>query len=68
MPRTRAPPHRPKPGYGAYRLGATPSDTGTTFRVFSKHATRIDLLLFDRADAAQPVRTVAASSQRNHLR
>jgi glycogen operon protein len=35
-------------------LGATPSSEGTNFSVFSKHATAIELLLFDRVDDATP--------------
>jgi len=39
-------------------LGATPSRGGTNFSVFSKHATGIDLLLFDHADDAAPARVI----------
>ena len=39
-------------------LGATPSHGGTNFSVFSKHATGIDLLLFDHADDAEPARVI----------
>ena len=35
-------------------LGATVSAGGVNFSVSSKHATRVDLLLFDSADARQP--------------
>ena len=35
-------------------LGATVSREGANFSVYSKHATGIDLLLFDRADDARP--------------
>ena len=35
-------------------LGATPSDDGVNFSVFSKHATGVQLLLFDRVDVAAP--------------
>ena len=33
-------------------LGATPASEGTNFSVFSKHATGVELLLFDRVDDA----------------
>src|SRR5258706_14981829 len=39
-------------------LGATITADGVNFSVFSKHATRIDLLLFDRVDDARPARVV----------
>jgi glycogen operon protein len=35
-------------------LGATVSREGANFSVYSKHATGIELLLFDRADDARP--------------
>jgi len=40
-------------------LGATVTPGGVNFSVFSRHASSIDLLLFDRADDAKPARTVA---------
>jgi glycogen operon protein len=39
-------------------LGATPSAGGVNFSVFSKHATGVQLLLFDRVDDARPARIV----------
>ena len=39
-------------------LGATPSDDGVNFSVFSRHATAMDLLLFDGVDDARPARVV----------
>ncbi len=39
-------------------LGAIPSDRGANFSVFSRHATGIDLLLFDHADDAKPSRVI----------
>jgi isoamylase len=39
-------------------LGATPSREGVNFSVFSKHATRIELLLFDHVEAAKPARII----------
>ena len=46
-------------------LGATLQDGGVNFSVFSKHATRVDLLLFDAVDAAQPARIVALEPPRH---
>ena len=46
-------------------LGATLQDGGVNFSVFSKHATRVDLLLFDAVDAAQPARTVVLEPPRH---
>src|ERR671911_1677137 len=39
-------------------LGATPASEGTNFSVFSKHATGIELLLFDRVDDAKAARVI----------
>jgi isoamylase len=39
-------------------LGATVTSSGVNFSVFSKHATGIDLLLFDHTDDATPSRVV----------
>src|SRR5262245_43578460 len=39
-------------------LGATASGRGVNFSVFSKHATVVELLLFDRVDDAGPSRIV----------
>ena len=40
-------------------LGATVTGDGVNFSVFSKHATSVDLLLFDHAEASTPSRVVA---------
>ncbi|MFT3766263.1 MAG: hypothetical protein QM820_12240 [Minicystis sp.] len=48
----------PAPATAAGRLGATPGKDGTVFRVWSKHATRVELLLFDRVDDAAPARSI----------
>ena len=37
-------------------LGATPSDGGVNFSVYSRNATGMELLLFDREDDARPAR------------
>ena len=39
-------------------LGATPGPDGTNFTVFSKPATAIELLLFDRVDDARAARVI----------
>ncbi len=39
-------------------LGATVTATGTNFSVFSKHATGVELLLFDRVDDRRPARVI----------
>ena len=39
-------------------LGAAPSPEGVNFSVFSRHATGLELLLFDSPDEAEPARVV----------
>ena len=39
-------------------LGATPGGDGVNFSVFSKYATRVELLLFDHVDDPQPARAI----------
>ena len=39
-------------------LGATPSPDGVNFSVFSRHATGVELLLFNGVDDARPERMV----------
>jgi isoamylase len=47
-------------------LGATPSPIGVNFSVFSRHATGVQLLLFDRVDDARPARVVHLDPSANH--
>ena len=51
-------------------LGATPASEGTNFSVFSKHATGVELLLFDRvddgADAARMIRIDPVANRTYH--
>jgi isoamylase len=50
-------------------LGATLSAEGTNFSVYSKHATAVELLLFDGVDDARPARVIQidpASSRTYH--
>ena len=46
-------------------LGATVEPQGVNFSVFSKSATRLELLLFEREDAAQPSRTLVLEPGRH---
>jgi len=39
-------------------LGATPCQDGVNFSIFSRYASRVELLLFDREDDAQPARVI----------
>ena len=48
-------------------LGATVSADGVNFSVFSKHATGIDLLLFDHVDDATPAQTIRLDPVANRL-
>ncbi len=42
----------------SFPLGATLAPGGVTFSVFSRHATGVELLLFDRADAGVPSQVI----------
>src|SRR5215471_20484840 len=46
-------------------LGATLSPEGVNFSVFSKSATRVELLLFDDVQAAQPARVIRLDPRRH---
>jgi glycogen operon protein len=46
-------------------LGATVSADGTNFSVYSKHAKRIELLLFDCVDDARPERAISINPATN---
>ena len=49
----------PRPQAGTSSpLGATPCRDGVNFSVFSKHATGVELLLFDQVDDAQAARVI----------
>ena len=43
-------------------LGATMSQGGVNFSLFSRDATGVELLLFDRSDDAKPARVIAPRS------
>jgi isoamylase len=46
-------------------LGASVRADGVDFSVFSKNATGVELLLFDREDAPRPFRSIALDPERN---
>jgi len=46
-------------------LGATPSPDGVNFSVFSRHATGLELLLFDRVDDTKPASVVRLDPSAN---
>ncbi len=46
-------------------LGASLQQGGVNFSIFSKHAERIDLLLFDRADDDDPAQLIALEAPRH---
>src|SRR5687768_11161226 len=48
-----------------YPLGATWTGLGVNFAIFSSHATRVELCLFDSADAAKPAACVVLPEQTN---
>ncbi len=49
----------------SYPIGASVGDGGVNFCVYARHATQVDLLLFDQAADAQAVQTVTLSPQQN---
>jgi len=46
-------------------LGATVTPKGVNFSLFSRHATGVELLLFDREDDARPARVICIDSRTN---
>ncbi len=67
MPPRHAPTHPPVTGYRGGSLGAVPGPGGTTFRVYSKHASQVDLLLFDRVEDVEPARVISLDPQRHRI-
>jgi glycogen operon protein len=47
----------------SYPLGATPVHGGVNFSLFSRHATAVELLLFDGVDDAAPSRVIELTSR-----
>jgi len=50
----------------SHPLGATINPGGINFSIYSKHATQVELLLFNHADAEKPERIFLLSSTKNH--
>jgi isoamylase len=46
-------------------LGATPDESGVNFSVWSRHASSVDLVLFDRVEDARPSRVVRLEPERH---
>ena len=49
-----------------YPVGATVEPSGVNFCIYSRHATAIELLLFDAADAATPSQVIRLDPEQNH--
>jgi glycogen operon protein len=49
----------------SFPLGATVAETGTNFSLFSRTATGVELLLFDRPDDARPARVIPLDPSTN---
>ena len=49
----------------SFPLGATVAGEGVNFSVYSKNASKIELLLFDTADAGSPSRVISLDRQRH---
>jgi glycogen operon protein len=49
----------------AYPLGPTLTAAGVNFSIFSVHATQVEIVFFDRADAQQPARVIKLDSTIN---
>ena len=56
--------YRTRPGW-RYPPGATPDAEGVNFSVFSRHATGVELLLYDRADSPVPFQVIALDPELN---
>jgi len=54
----------PQPGH-PFPLGARPEQGGVNFSIYSRHAQRVELLLYDRADADQPARVIVLDMHRH---
>src|SRR5687767_3011509 len=53
-----------RPG-SRFPTGATPSDSGVNFCVYGRHATKVDLLLFEGPDAPEPFQVFALAREAN---
>jgi len=50
-----------------YPLGATWDGAGVNFALFSEHATKVELCLFDSADAAKEARRIELKEQTDQV-
>jgi isoamylase len=53
-----------KPGF-TYPIGAQPDSNGVNFSIFSRHATWVELLLYDRSDSLEPFQVISLEPQVN---
>ena len=49
-----------------YPLGPTLTASGVNFSIFSAHATHVEIVFFDHADAQQPARVIKLNPALNH--
>jgi isoamylase len=59
-------PQEPVGAGRSFPLGATVLGDGVNFSVYSRQASRVDLLLFDDAAAAQPTRVIELDARTHH--
>jgi glycogen operon protein len=57
-------PYRTSPGV-RYPPGAKPEADGVNFSVFSRHATQVELLLFEQADSPEPFQVIVLQAEVN---
>ena len=48
-----------------YPAGATPGPEGVNFSIFSRHATRAELLLYAQGDSPSPFQVIALDPEEN---
>src|SRR5271166_5312883 len=51
----------------SYPLGATWTRQGANFALFSEHASRVDLCLFDRAESGEPTAKIRLREKDDHV-
>jgi len=61
---TNKQPYTVRPGH-RYPVGTTPSAEGTNFCVFSRHATRLQLLLYEQPDSPTPFQIINLDPETN---
>ncbi|HYL17820.1 MAG TPA: glycogen debranching enzyme, partial [Burkholderiales bacterium] len=62
--------HRPAPPYATragsrFPIGATALPDGVNFCIFSRHATRVELLLYAEPDSPEPFQVIALTPEEN---